>query len=73
MDHIQWIKQDFTDAKGNMFPVTVARIAGKQDGPTLGLVAGQHGGEHTGVYVLRELISQIDPAELSGTALRSCA
>ncbi len=65
----EWIGKQFTDAKGNAFDVSVARIVGARPGPTLGLIAGQHGMEHTGVYVLRELIGQIDQAELSGTLL----
>ena len=68
-ERIEWLSKDFTDAKGNTFPVCVARIVGDSPGPTLGLIAGQHGMEHIGVHVLRELIEQIDPAVLCGTLL----
>jgi len=66
---VEWITERFTDAKGTTLPVCVARVRGKLDGPTLGLVAGQHGMEHTGVYVLRDLIERIDPSELRGQLL----
>jgi len=68
-DSTEQLTHEFTDAKGQTFPVSVTRIRGRADGPTLGLLAGQHGMEHTGVYVLRQLIEQIDPGELRGELL----
>lgn len=48
-------------------PVTV--IHGARPGPTLALVAGNHGYEYAPILALQRLRTQIDPAQLSGTVM----
>lgn len=44
-------------------------IHGREPGPVLGLMSGVHGAEYLPMRVLREAITQLDPAELRGTVL----
>jgi predicted deacylase len=49
---------------GTGIPITVIR--GARTGPTLALIAGNHGYEYPPILALQRLRGQIDPAELSG-------
>jgi len=46
------------------FPLAVVR--GNRDGPTLGIIAGIHGGEFCGVEAALQIYSALDPKELQG-------
>src|SRR5580658_4806827 len=52
---------------GTQIPVTT--IEGAQPGPTLALIAGNHGYEYPPILALQELRTQIDPASLSGIVI----
>jgi uncharacterized protein len=54
------------DAATNI-PVVV--ISGAKPGPVIALVSGAHGTEYASIIALEKLISALDPAQLSGTAL----
>lgn len=49
--------------------IPVTTIRGAKPGPTLGLVAGNHGYEYAPILALQKLVAQLDPAKLSGTLL----
>jgi predicted deacylase len=57
----------FRSAKGREFTVTYARIDGGSPGPALALVAGQHGMEHIGPVVLKEMALELADSEFAGT------
>jgi predicted deacylase len=61
------IQKNFTEKGGREFTVSYYRIVGAEAGPTLTLISGQHGMEHSGPNILRELIRDIDPALFKGT------
>jgi uncharacterized protein len=48
-------------------PLTI--INGKEDGPILTIVSGQHGTEYVGIGAAVEIIRRINPAKLSGAIL----
>src|SRR5215469_9251166 len=48
-------------------PVVVVR--GSRPGPVLALVSGAHGTEYASVIALEKLISELDPAQVSGTVI----
>src|SRR5215472_12617347 len=48
-------------------PVTIVR--GAKPGPTLALIAGNHGYEYPPILALQRLRAQIDPASLAGTVI----
>jgi predicted deacylase len=50
---------------GAQIPVTVVR--GARPGPTLALIAGNHGYEYPPILALQNFRAQVDPRELSGT------
>jgi predicted deacylase len=52
---------------GTEIPVTT--IQGSKPGPTLALVAGNHGYEYPPILALQRVRAQIDPAELAGTVV----
>jgi predicted deacylase len=52
---------------GTTIPITIIR--GVRPGPTLALIAGNHGYEYPPILALQKLRGQIDPAELSGRIL----
>src|SRR3954447_8906546 len=54
-------------AAGAEVPVTTIR--GSKPGPTLALIAGNHGYEYTPILALQRLRSLIDPPKLSGTVM----
>lgn len=54
---------------GSAIGLPVAVINGARDGKTLYMQAASDGDELNGVGVIREVIPQLDPAELSGTIL----
>ena len=53
--------------EGTFIPVTI--INGQNPGPVLALTAGIHGTEYVPIIVLQELISEINPKDLSGTVI----
>ena len=52
---------------GTQIPVTT--IEGAQPGPTLALIAGNHGYEYPPILALQQLRTEIDAAALSGTVI----
>jgi predicted deacylase len=54
-----------TGAEATEIPVTV--IHGREAGPVLALIAGNHGYEYAPILALQRVIGRIDPAELKGT------
>lgn len=48
-------------------PIIVAR--GAEDGPTVGLVAGLHGNELNGIWVIHELMESLDSTKLRGSVV----
>jgi predicted deacylase len=52
---------------GTRIPVAVIR--GVKPGPVLALVSGAHGTEYSSIIAVEKLIQQLDPAEVSGTAI----
>lgn len=47
-------------------PVPVASCVGDRDGPSVLLMAGNHGDEYEGQIILSELIQTLDPADVRG-------
>ena len=64
-----WVRKTFTTHLGRSFCVSVGILQGAQPGPVFTNVAGQHGMEHTGPIVLRDLFDELDPAAIHGTLL----
>jgi predicted deacylase len=56
-----------TDLNGGKVALTVHRIAGRADGPTLGIVGTVHGNEWFYIEVIRRLIDELKVTELSGS------
>lgn len=52
---------------GTNIPVVVVR--GAKDGPVLALVSGAHGTEYASIIALERLITELEPAEISGTVI----
>src|SRR6185437_4856586 len=52
---------------GTQIPITT--IEGAQPGPTLALIAGNHGYEYPPILALQRLLTELDPAKLRGTVL----
>ena len=50
-------------------PIPVTTITGERSGPTLGLIAGNHGYEYPPILALQRLRGQIDAAALAGTVI----
>jgi uncharacterized protein len=48
-------------------PLTI--INGKEDGPVLTIISGQHGTEYVGIGTAIEVLRKVDPANLSGALL----
>jgi len=49
--------------------IPVAVIHGAKPGPVLALVAGSHGTEYASIIALEKLITQLNPADISGTVI----
>src|SRR5258705_164139 len=62
-----WLRQSFTGVNGMSFTVSVGIVKGTTPGPTFANVAGQHGMEHMGPIILRDLFEELDPQKLAGT------
>ena len=74
MNSTETISKSFTSAKGRTFTVAGCRIKGSQPGPTLALIAGQHGMEHIGPVVLKDMIRELQTTDFRGTVnLCPCA
>lgn len=68
------IARDFTSADGRQFKVSYRRIHGKTPGPTLTLIAGQHGMEHIGPVMLKDLARELIGTDFAGTVnICACA
>ncbi len=52
---------------GTQIPITT--IEGAQSGPTLALIAGNHGYEYPPILALQRLLTELDPAKLRGTVI----
>ena len=52
---------------GEMIELPVARLRGAKPGPCLTVMSGMHAGEYSGILAAQQLISAVDPMELSGT------
>ena len=50
-------------------PLPITTITGARPGPTLALIAGNHGYEYPPILALQDLRAQIDPARLSGIVI----
>lgn len=50
-------------------PVPIASVVGNAPGPSVLLMAGNHGDEYEGQVILSELIRMLDPADMSGRIL----
>jgi len=46
-------------------PVTI--IQGREDGPTLAVLAGEHGCEYCGIFAAVRIIKDVDPEDIKGT------
>ena len=51
----------------NSLPVTV--VNGTQDGPTLLIIAGEHGNEYENIAALQETLCSLDPKQIKGTVV----
>jgi predicted deacylase len=60
-------RRTFRTHQGREFSVTYCRITGKQPGPSLALIGGQHGMEHIGPMMLTQLVDEIADDQFSGT------
>jgi len=49
--------------------IPISVIHGSQPGPTLALVAGNHGYEYTPIIALQRLLPRLDPTRVSGTLI----
>ncbi|MGH9770046.1 MAG: succinylglutamate desuccinylase/aspartoacylase family protein [Blastocatellia bacterium] len=49
--------------------IPISVIHGAQPGPTLALVAGNHGYEYTPIIALQRLLPRLDPKQMSGTVI----
>jgi len=63
----QLFRKKFRTCKGREFQVTRCRIDGGSPGPTLTLIAGQHGAEHAGPVMLAQFIDEIASEDFCGT------
>ena len=55
-----------TAATGEQISFPLSVVTGSRPGPTLGIIAGIHGGEYCGVEAALQIITNIDPDELQG-------
>lgn len=69
MQRKEFFSKNFIDQSAKEFTVTCCRITGLAPGPTLTLLAGQHGMEHSGPNILCQFIRDIDPDSFKGTIL----
>ena len=55
--------KDIIDHKDSL-PVTV--VNGTKDGPTLLIIAGEHGNEYENIAALQETLRDLDPKQING-------
>lgn len=67
MGSTEFRRKNFTAFNNVNFQVTVCEIFGSKPGPTLTLIAGQHGMEHMGPVVLTRFIDEMAERDFSGT------
>lgn len=60
-------RKQFTDCNGRKISVTYWTLGGKRKGPTMTVIAGQHGMEHSGPCLLPELAEELDRMDFAGT------
>lgn len=58
-----------TDLDGSQITIYVHVINGSRPGPTLALLSTLHGSEWGSIEIIRRLIQEMDPSEVSGTVL----
>lgn len=63
----EFLRKAVRNHAGRVFHVTLCRIAGYADGPTLTLIAGQHGMEHIGPVMLADFSDEISEEDFRGT------
>ncbi len=56
-------------AKDEATTIPISVVHGSRSGPTLALVAGNHGYEYTPIIALQRLLPRLDPARISGTVI----
>ncbi len=61
--------QDFITVPGTEYKTPVTIVNGKQDGRTIYISTGVHGGEYPGVAVVSEVSSKLSPEEVSGAVI----
>lgn len=64
-------RKKFKTLKEREVTVTFCEIKGKEKGPVLTLIAGQHGMEHIGPVLLRDMMAEFEKMDFKGT-LRIC-
>lgn len=64
---LQWSPGQYSSSLDTPVPVLVAH--GERPGPVLCLTAAIHGDEINGIEIVRRVLHQIDPDELSGTVI----
>jgi predicted deacylase len=69
MQRKEFFSKKFSDQNAKEFTVTYCRITGSAPGPTLTLLAGQHGMEHSGPNILHQFIKDVDPDSFKGVIL----
>jgi predicted deacylase len=71
---VQSSTRPFICAKGREFTVSYCRIQGNRPGPALALIGGQHGMEHIGPVVLKEMVGELGEMDFGGTvSICACA
>ena len=71
MNSKKYFQKEFATHNGRKFTVTYCEIQGAQPGPVLTLLAGQHGMEHIGPVLLRDMIEEFATLDFRGS-LRIC-
>lgn len=61
--------QDFITVPGTEYKTPVTIVNGKQDGRTIYISTGVHGGEYPGVAAVSEVSSKLSPEEVSGAVI----
>jgi predicted deacylase len=71
MNEKKVFRKQFKSFNGREFMVTALEIKGKQPGPVLTMISGQHGMEHIGPVLLRDMIPEFELMDFRGT-VRLC-
>lgn len=71
MNNKEIFRKEFTTHNGRKFQVSYCEIKSGKPGPTLCLLAGQHGMEHIGPILLIDMIKEFEKLDFNGT-LKIC-